>query len=412
MKRVLIFALTYFPYTGGTAVAIKEITDRLPDIEFDMVTLRFDARLPRVERIGNVLVHRIGFVKKDVSTDDLYALPLHANKHWYQLWATFSAMRLHRHHPYHAIWAVMAHAAGIPAGLFRSFHDVPYLLTLQEGDPTDYVERLMRPVWPLFRRAFTTADALQAISGFLLAWGRRMGFRGEGEVVPNGVDFARFSRRFSPEEMGLLRAKLGCGSQDTILVTTSRLAQKNGVDTIIEALGMLPERVKLVVCGVGPLEQALAARVEALRLGSRVTFLGEVPHADLPLILAACDIFVRPSRSEGMGNSFIEAMAAGLPVIATQQGGLADFLFDRRRNPEKAPTGYAVDADAPGQIVGAVKQILDHPEERDEIRANARRLARSYDWAGIAGRMEQILVRLMDKNSQPSSRLAPTLPPR
>ena len=61
VKRVLIFSLAYFPkHVGGAEVSIKEITDRISDIEFHMVTNRFDSTLPRVEKIGNVLVHRIG----------------------------------------------------------------------------------------------------------------------------------------------------------------------------------------------------------------------------------------------------------------------------------------------------------------------------------------------------------------
>ncbi len=80
--------------------------------------------------------------------------------------------------------------------------------------------------------------------------------------------------------------------------------------------------------------------------------MGQAGYAQLPDALAACDIFIRPSRSEGMGNSFIEAMAAGLPVIATQVGGLSDFIYDAKRNPGKEATAWAVDPDSPEQIAG------------------------------------------------------------
>ncbi|MCG2695311.1 hypothetical protein L6261_04530, partial [Candidatus Parcubacteria bacterium] len=62
MKKILIFSTVYYPFVGGAEVAIKEITDRIGDIEFDMVTLRFDKNLPKFEKIGNVNVYRIGFV--------------------------------------------------------------------------------------------------------------------------------------------------------------------------------------------------------------------------------------------------------------------------------------------------------------------------------------------------------------
>src|SRR3989344_4819635 len=110
----------------------------------------------------------------------------------------------------------------------------------------------------------------------------------------------------------------------------------------------------------------------------------------MPLYLRACDIFVRPSRSEGFGNSFIEAMAAGVPVIATQEGGIADFLFDAKRNPKVPPTGWAVDKDSPEQIAAAVKDILGNPDQVRRVIENARALAlKKYDWDLIARNMRQ-----------------------
>lgn len=395
MKRILIFSLNYHPrFIGGAEVAIKEITDRIPpeDVEFHMVTLRFDSRLPKVEQVGNLLVHRIGFARKDASIADLRKFPLHLNKHMYQILAVWKAIRLHRKYHYDGIWAMMAHAAGIPAGIFKRLYPrTGYLLTLQEGDPPQHIERMMRPLWPFFKNAFTAADELQTISSFLLTWGKRRGFRGQGEVVPNGVDVERFAQTWTAEEVRYVEEKLGKKPGDAFLVTTSRLVHKNGVDTVIAALAHLPANVHFLIFGIGPLENALKAKAAALKIEKRVHFMGEIGHEELPYALAACDIFVRPSRSEGMGNSFIEAMAAGLPVIATQEGGIADFLFDARRNPGVEPTGWAVDADAPNEIAAAVEDILAQPEKVKRTVENASKLAREkYDWSPIAARMREL----------------------
>jgi glycosyltransferase involved in cell wall biosynthesis len=124
-----------------------------------------------------------------------------------------------------------------------------------------------------------------------------------------------------------------------------------------------------------------------------VRFLGHIEPAQVPAALAQADIFVRPSRSEGMGNSFIEAMAARLPVIATQEGGITDFLFDEKRNPDKPPTGWAVDKNSPEQIANAVKEIMTNPKKVDAVRANALALVRErYDWDTIARQMETLLL--------------------
>ena len=254
--------------------------------------------------------------------------------------------------------------------------NVPYLLTLQEGDPTAYIERVMRPVWPLFSRAFTLADRVQAISHYLGEWARARAFAGPLEVVPNGVDTIKF--------MGDRVAHEGL-----VLITTSRLVHKNAVDDISWALKDIPD-AKLKILGVGPEEQNLRELADELGLASRVEFLGFVPQENIPAHLHAADIFIRPSRSEGFGNSFIEAMAAGLPVVATQEGGIADFLFDAKRNPQKEPTGWAVDRDAPPQIAAAVKDILAHPEEAQKVVAHAKAMVgEKYDWETVVASMRE-----------------------
>lgn len=395
MKKVLIFSLNYYPrFIGGAEVAIKEITDRMSpqEIEFHMVTLRFDADLPREERVGNVIVHRIGPTVRNPSIADLRKFPLHYNKHFYQLLAAHAAERLHRAHHFDGIWAMMAHSCAIPAGIFKRRHpEVKYLLTLQEGDPPEHIERMMKPVWGLFVQGFKTADVLQPISNFLKAWGNRMGFKGDAEVIPNAVDTGKFSQVYTEAQVQEMKQKLGKRAGDIFMVTTSRLVHKNAVDDVIAALPLLPDTVSFLVYGIGPDEEKLRALAQKFGVTDRVRFMGQISHDEMPLMLAACDIFIRPSRSEGMGNSFVEAMAASLPVIATQEGGITDFLFDEQRNPEKETTGWAVDADSPEQIAGAVRDILARPEKVAQVTNTAKAMViRDYDWDTIASRMHTL----------------------
>ncbi len=388
-KRVLIFSLNYYPrFIGGAEVAIKEITDRIAseEIEFHMVTLRFDSNLPKVERVGNVLVHRIGFTKKNATIADLQKWPLKLNKYYYQFYAASVAAKLHRKYRYDACWAMMAHSCGIPAGVFkRSQPEVKYLLSLQEGDPPEYIENMMKPVWPLFSQAFARADALQAISTFLARWGTRMGFSKVAKVIPNGVDVALFSQIGSSAEVDRMKEELGKKPGEVFMVTTSRLVHKNAVDDVICALAHLPENVTFLIYGIGPDEERLRALAQELKVEQRARFMGHIAHAEMPNMLAACDIFTRPSRSEGMGNSFIEAMAAGLPVIATQEGGIADFLFDAKRNSDSPTTGWAVSADAPEQIAQAVEDIIANPEKVATVTKTAKAMViEKYDWNMVA----------------------------
>ncbi len=405
MKCILIFSLTYYPhFVGGAEVAIKEITDRISseDIEFHMVTLRLDSALPREEKIGNVFIHRIGMTRRTPTISDLQKFPLKLTKYWYQFAASRAATHLHQRYHFDGIWAMMAHSCAIPAGTFKKrYPEVKYLLSLQEGDPTEYIERLARPVWPLFKRGFTSADILQTISTFLLKWGQRMGFANYAEVVPNAVDIKHFSQHYTQEELTQTRTSFGVTSKDVLLVTTSRLVHKNAVDDVIRALALLPGHIHFIVYGIGPDEELLRKLAKKAGVESRVHFMGQIEHKDMPRALTACTIFIRPSRSEGMGNSFIEAMAAGLPIIATQEGGIADFLFDAKRNPEKDQTGWAVDKNSPKEIVEVVKYIVAHSEQAALVCATAQKLVREhYDWNDIAERMKRLFDRLIRSKSE------------
>ena len=392
-KKILIFSLVYYPsHVGGAEVAIKEITDRIDpkDIEFDMVCLRFDKNLPKVEKIGNVTVHRIGFTKDAPTMADLKKLPLHLNKLWFQFAACCKAHKLNNKNNYDAVWAMMAHGAGIPAGLFKTFHSkVSYVLTLQEGDPIEYIKKKMLPLYPLFKRGFTKADIIQPISTFLASWARDMGFEGKTQIVPNAVNTAHFSQEYSEEELNKLKKELGKKVGEKYIITTSRLVHKNAIDDVIVALTYLPEDVKFLVLGIGPDEEKLKTLAKEKGVEDRVLFIGQIDHSVMPKYLKISDVFTRPSRSEGFGNSFIEAMAAGIPVVATPAGGIVDFLFDTEKTPDKKPTGFLAEIDDPKDLAKQLERALTDKKLLADIIPRAQKMAREkYDWDLIAADMK------------------------
>lgn len=375
-KRVLIFSYAYAPLVGGAEVAVEEITRRIhPEtFSFDMVTMRFGARRTRYEKIDNVNVYRIA-----------------SPKYLFPFLACFKAQMLHRKNHYDAVWAIMANYAGFGGLFFKYMHPrVPFLLTLQEGDPIEYIKRRVRFVYPLFIQIFMKADFVQAISEYLGNFARSMGYKGLLEIVPNGVDIKHFSRTYPQAEIDVIARKLEKKSADVFLITVSRLVKKNAVDDIIRALPLLPEHIKLLVLGDGQDAAMLKHLAERLGVRGRVLFLGQIGHAELPKYLKISDAFVRPSLSEGMGNAFVEAMAAGIPVIGTQEGGIADFLFDPDRNPDKEPTGFAVNPRDPKELARQTKRLLEDKTLRAHIVANAKKLVLTkYDWDIIAKDMRE-----------------------
>jgi glycosyltransferase involved in cell wall biosynthesis len=394
MRRILIFSLTYHPYVGGAEVAIKEITDRMPPDEyvFDMVTLRFDERLPRFERVGNVNVHRIGWTARAPKVSDRrLPLILKLAKIFFPLTAFLKARALHRAHPYDLTWAMMANYAGFAALLFTYVYPhVPYFLELQDGTPIEALRSrpVFRILWPFYRRVYTKAERIKAISRFLGKLARDLGYRGDIEVIPNAVDVAKFSVPVPDGERAELKAQLGKRMGDVFLFTASRLVLSRGVEDIIRALPLLPEHVKLLIAGDGEDREKLGRIAEGSGVSGRVIFAGYVDHSRLPAYLKVSDIFVRPSRIEGFGNSFVEAFAAGIPVVATPVGGIPDFLFDPEENPGTEPTGIFCEVKSPESIAYAVKRYMNDPVLTARIVKNARALAvEKYDWDIVANDM-------------------------
>jgi len=371
--RVLIFSTAYYPFVGGAEVAIKEITNRIGDIQFDMITARLDSKLPVFERIGNVNVYRVGFGFK------------HFDKWWLMKFGGWKAIALHRKNHYDVTWSMMASWGGLAAWWFSIIcPKVPLVVTLQEGDEID--ARKFGLVSLGWRLILSRAKVVTVISNYLREEARRYGYKGEVILVPNGVDIEKFKRQNSKGKNTSqnLREKLGFLEKDIVLITTSRLVEKNGVGDIIEALRFLPENVKLLVAGVGELEQDFKFKISNLKLENRVKMLGFVDQKNLPKYLHASDIFVRPSLSEGMGISFLEAMATGLPIIATKVGGIPDFLTHER-------TGLFCEVKNPKSIAEQVKRLMTDRELKDRIIAGAKATVSTYDWKYILGKMENTL---------------------
>jgi glycosyltransferase involved in cell wall biosynthesis len=367
----------YPKYVGGAEVAIKEITDRIDssDIQFHLITLNFDPSDPKEEQIGNVTVHRVGIGSAYLSK--MLFVPL----------AAWKAATLHHKERFDGMWAMMSYML-FPLVFARFFGvRIPYVLTLQEGDTFEKVYKrwFILPFLPLLRFGFRNAIVVQVISNFLAEWPRRHGFEGPVEVVYNGANAKDFTEVFTKEELVAFKQKVGKKDGDVYIVTTSRLVHKNATDDVIRAMPMLPANVYFIVVGGGEDEAMLKQLAKDLNVSERVKFVGQVSREETPKYRRIADIFARPSRSEGMGNSFVSAMAARLPIVTTQEGGIADFLFDAKRNPDKPTTGWAVDKDSPEQIALAVKDILADPDKVKRVTDTAYALAvEKYNWNSIA----------------------------
>ncbi len=381
-KRICIFSLAYYPsFVSGAEAAVREITDRVHDIEFEMITLWFDKKQPKEEKIGNVFVHRIGIGPKYISK--ILFIPS----------AVFLALRLHKKKPFDGLWALMTYMI-FPVVLLRFLGiKLPYVITLQDGDPYEKVfERwFIRPVVFLLDIGFKHATVVQAISKYLATWPKKRGSNSPVFIIHNGANPRDFIQNlFSKEEIEKSREEIGIKKTDVLIGNTARLVYQKGWEDTIQALKYLPENVKLLIVGGGADEMKYKNLVKELKLDNRVIFVGQVTRDEVTKYRRMLDIFVMPSRSEGLGNAGLSAMASGIPLIATQEGGLAEYVFDKKRNPDKSPTGWVVDKNSPKQIADAVEYILNNREEVKEVVENARDMVnKKYHWDMIAKEMRE-----------------------
>ncbi len=392
MKRILIFSTAYIPFVGGAEIAIKEITDRINDVEFDLITARFDRKLEFFEKKGNVNIYRLGV---GVRIIDKLLLPfLGAYKAW----------NLNNKRKYNAFWCVMvsySSGAAYVVNILRAFmgkKKIPIILTLQEGDSENHLKYKWGGLLDLSWRLALGGGAtiLTAISFYLLNRAKTIGYKGLSVLIPNGVDTRHFENIYPDEELNDLKKNLNKKPEDVFLITTSRLVQKNAVKDVISALPKLPDNIKFVVLGEGEEEISLRELSKTLHVEKRVQFLGYVEHNEMPKYLKIADIFIRPSLSEGMGNSFIEAMAAGLPVIATPVGGIVDFLFDPEQNPGVPSTGIFVKVNNPESIAEKVKLLTDDLALQHRLIQNAHKMVREkYDWDLVAKDMKDKVFNLV-----------------
>lgn len=374
VEKVLVFSLAYYPsFVSGAEAAIKEITERISpsEIEFHMVTHLFDLSAPREETIGNVRIHRVGFGGAYLSK--ILFVPL----------ASWKAVQLNRTHRFALLWAMMTYML-FPVVLAKMLGlKTSHVLTLQDGDPYEKVfERwFIRPFTPILDHGFRTARRIQVISKYLAEWPPKRGYVGEVVVVKNGANPNDLKQTFSAEEIENTKRELGKREGNIFLVNTSRLVHQKGFDTIIRALPLLPDHIKLLIVGDGSDADMLKALTRELGVDGRVIFTGKVDRSVVTLYRKASDIFVAPSRSEGLGNAFLSALASRLPLITSGVGGIADYAVD-------GETAWIVPPDDPKALAAKVQEVIANPERVREISERARRMVEEeYDWDKIAARM-------------------------
>ena len=260
----------------------------------------------------------------------------------------------------------------------------PHVITVHGGDIFGLRGKLMSR---LKRASLARADAVTVNSSFTESAVSQLSPDLQRlERIPMGVAVKPLSKSQKQHAVQIGEKYRRAGGP--LLLFIGRIVEEKGLQDLLSTVGLLrrdlPETT-LLILGEGQERAEMEALSESLGVDDQVHFAGWVDSESIPTYLAAADIFVGPSRRapdgwvEAQGLTFLEAMAAGTPVIASRLGGILDSVTD-------GETGLLVEERSPQQIADAVRRLLDNPQLAENIAENASRKVRSrFSRAASAG---------------------------
>lgn len=273
--------------------------------------------------------------------------------------------------------ADLVHAHGLRAGWIAALAHLrrpfPFVVTAHNLiEPDGRLARLGLSL--IGRRTAKVIAVSDATAAGLVASGVA---RTKIQVIPNGIDFAHFAQMPASQET---RLALSVADAEFVVGCIARLSPEKGVDVLLRAAALTPEMTYLVA-GDGPQRAGLAQEAPP-----NVRLLGRI--ADTRVLLSVADALAIPSRREGQGIVALEAMAAGVPIVASRVGGLAEMLTDE----ETALLTPPEDADA---LAAALSRLRGDAGLRQRLTSHAKPLVQAkYGLSQMVEAVEEVYVGL------------------
>jgi len=382
--RILIINSEYPPLGGGAGNASANLARCLvaKGQEVAVLTVHFPG-LPRQEVQDGVFIQRIRALRKHQDRSSP------SEQISFILSGCLSVVSLARSWRPDVIVAFFGVPGGVVAWFARLLLGLPYIVSLRGGDvpgfrPYDFAT-YHRLAGPLIRLVWRQARAVVANSAGLrdlaLAFDRRTPI----DIIPNGVDIERFKpceREWQPARM----------------LFVGRIVYQKGLDVLFQALGgLLDLEWQLTLVGDGNQRPHLEELARSLGMIERIHFTGWLSGEAVATQYQQANLYVAPSRHEGMPNVVLEAMSAGLPVIASAIAGNEELVLPGI-NGMLAPSG---DWQA---LRNSLRELLPTPEQRRKMGAASRqRAASSYTWSASADRYLALLENIVE-GGEPGSR--------
>lgn len=351
MKPKLVFLSAFLsPYRSGAEAMVEEVSTRLTDaFDVTIVTGRYSRSLPKNDTLGGkVKVVRVGLG--------------FAFDKW--LYSFLAPMQLGALRP-DVIHAVLETFAGLALWMCRC--KALKVLTLQTTNRAFLKKMIIR--YP---------DVVTAISTDLQTLAASYG-RTDVVVIPNGIDLTAIQAACASSQKDATRA-----------LFVGRLEPMKGIDALLRAFALVTRdaspHLHLRIVGDGSQMSSLKKLSRTLGLEERVTFVGRVTGEKLFEEYARAAIFCGLSRSEALGNVFLEAQAAGCAVLATSVGGIPEIV-------QHGKTGLLVPVDQVDEAARVLGQLFTDESLRITLSSAARVHAEGYDWSVITKRYKEILQR-------------------
>jgi glycosyltransferase involved in cell wall biosynthesis len=363
--HILILNSEYPPIGGGAGNASAHVAAQFEKLGHmvTVVTSRF-GKFPFREQIGNITIYRVPSVRRRQDRSN----PL--EQIVFVLSASFWTLSLIPHFRPNATLAFFGVPSGAIAWLTKMVYRIPYVISLRGGDvpgfrPYDF-HFYHKLIAPFLRIIWRNASAVIANSNGLRHLAVTFDPRFEIPIIPNGVDLELYQtveRDWSSPR----------------LLSVGRIVHQKGLDLAMHALGGLKDfNWEWRIAGDGPQMQALQSLAQELGIDDRVFFLGWQSREQIIESYKQSNVFLFPSRHEGMPNALLEAMASGLPVIATCIAGNEELVAE-------GETGYLVPAEDIELLQATLKKILSDSTTRQQMGIAARRrVEENYSWESTA----------------------------
>ena len=362
--RIAILVLLFPPrWLAGTEIATSKIARHLAQRGHDVhVVTSLDDGLPPTELEQGFRVHRVSAPRVRFMGIIVF---------WLKALLLLRRLRPDLVHSQNL-------GMGAPAFLGKKLWRRPYVVWGQGTDvylPWLFKRAISRPV-------LGNADSVIGLTEDMRARLQEMCPR-DVEVIPNGIDLESYE---GLPLKAAARAQLALCVDEKIIAFVGTLLAIKGLRYLVEAMRSVRREdatARLVLVGDGVERQRLELLVRERGLGDCVTFVGRVYNDVVPHYLAASDVFVLPSLSEGFPVTILEAMAAGAPIVASRVRGLPEIV-------EEGQNGFLVEPGSPEQLADRILLLLGDDDLRARISANNREKAKAYSWESVVDRLEEV----------------------